>query len=585
MKKITLLAALLGSVYFSNAQIGINTSAPDSSAMLDIVATNKGVLIPRVSLSDTKTMLTGNTTQHESLLVYNTASAGTGEEAVIPGFYYWVPLNGTVAAHWERVVNQSQLSDLTTAQADITKIKALLNAAYGTNNIGGATGDSFGGMVFTPAAGAISAKIEYLKWNGTAYVKEDITSVISSLINANESKTSLQTSTNKKYQYYVSETYLGVSTNPAVTQSVVDGWAASPPTGVYIIDFVKGVSNSFLELSTSITNITKTGGGFYTVKEYIEMLASTPVNGDTKIVLTGAGTPTDPYIAKLQEWDTTLATPAWVDVDNTVFSTIVKANETRTTIGQSKDNTAYLQITVDPKALDKIVYEYNAENGVKNYLSLTDDIKWSIENNQELKDVIKNILNTDGNVYYNLATIAAGTNNGVLGNAELLANTFYYIDSNNKKVKIVLPIDIEQFITALTNATTDQKQLIKNQLGDNISSSTVVNTGDTWVDGGKIFKGIYTTTVLAGTANITGGTIASPGSITITAPTGLTFGDVISIKILDGTLNSLITESVTDVSYSDGSLKFRIGTGNMYNVLKATDLPVKVLVEFSATTP
>lgn len=45
MKKITLMAALLGSAYFSNAQVGIGTPTPNASAMLDITATNKGVLI------------------------------------------------------------------------------------------------------------------------------------------------------------------------------------------------------------------------------------------------------------------------------------------------------------------------------------------------------------------------------------------------------------------------------------------------------------------------------------------------------------------------------------------------------------
>ena len=64
----------------------------------------------------------------------------------------------------------------------------------------------------------------------------------------------------------------------------------------------------------------------------------------------------------------------------------------------------------------------------------------------------------------------------MLNNEELLANTFYYIDSNNKKVKIVLPLDIEQFITALTTATEVQKQTIKNQLGDNFNTTTIVNT-------------------------------------------------------------------------------------------------------------
>lgn len=66
--------------------VGINTSGlvANSSAMLDIDATNMGLLIPRVALSMT-TVAAPVTTPANSLLVYNTATAGD----VTPGFYYW----------------------------------------------------------------------------------------------------------------------------------------------------------------------------------------------------------------------------------------------------------------------------------------------------------------------------------------------------------------------------------------------------------------------------------------------------------------------------------------------------------------
>lgn len=78
--------------------VGINTTgtAPDNSAMLDIDATNRGVLIPRVSLSATN-VAAPITTPATSLMVYNTATAGTAPNNVTPGYYYW---NGTV---WVRV--------------------------------------------------------------------------------------------------------------------------------------------------------------------------------------------------------------------------------------------------------------------------------------------------------------------------------------------------------------------------------------------------------------------------------------------------------------------------------------------------
>ncbi len=59
--------------------------------MLDIVSSNLGLLIPRVALtaSNAAGPITSPTT---SLMVYNTATAGTIPNAVTPGFYYW---NGT----------------------------------------------------------------------------------------------------------------------------------------------------------------------------------------------------------------------------------------------------------------------------------------------------------------------------------------------------------------------------------------------------------------------------------------------------------------------------------------------------------
>src|SRR5690606_23495601 len=62
-------------------------------------------------------------------------------------------------------------------------------------------------------------------------------------------------------------------------------------------------------------------------------------------------------------------------VPSTAFNNIVKANETQTTIGKSADNSAYVQVTTDPKAVDKIVYEYVTENAtVKNYMDITADV-------------------------------------------------------------------------------------------------------------------------------------------------------------------------------------------------------------------
>ena len=74
----------------SFSQVGIGTTSPDASSLLQIDdgAGNKGVLIPQVALSATN-VSAPITSPATSLLVYNTAISSTGTTAVVPGFYYW----------------------------------------------------------------------------------------------------------------------------------------------------------------------------------------------------------------------------------------------------------------------------------------------------------------------------------------------------------------------------------------------------------------------------------------------------------------------------------------------------------------
>jgi len=99
--KILVIAILVGAQIISlngfSQNVGINTTGvnPAASAMLDIVSSNKGLLVPRVSL--TSTSLAGPiSSPATSLLVYNNASAGGGSTAVTPGYYFWD------GSKWER---------------------------------------------------------------------------------------------------------------------------------------------------------------------------------------------------------------------------------------------------------------------------------------------------------------------------------------------------------------------------------------------------------------------------------------------------------------------------------------------------
>lgn len=95
-----LLIAIFYSATTVAQNVGINATgnSPDASAGLDIDFTDKGVLIPRVALTAINSS-SPISSPASSLLVYNTASAGTFPNNVTPGFYYWDG-NG-----WSRLMN------------------------------------------------------------------------------------------------------------------------------------------------------------------------------------------------------------------------------------------------------------------------------------------------------------------------------------------------------------------------------------------------------------------------------------------------------------------------------------------------
>jgi len=87
------MAGFLLATALSSAQVGINTTSPNPSAILDINSSNKGILGPRIPLTSATMQLSPNPNA-TGLLVYNTGPT------LNPGYYFW---NGT---EW-RVFNTS----------------------------------------------------------------------------------------------------------------------------------------------------------------------------------------------------------------------------------------------------------------------------------------------------------------------------------------------------------------------------------------------------------------------------------------------------------------------------------------------
>jgi microcystin-dependent protein len=91
-KEVMLVMCLmvLSTTILQAQNIAINSTgaSPDSSSVLDISSANKGLLIPRIALTSNLDVTTISSPA-TSLLVYNTATAGTTPNEVLPGYYYW----------------------------------------------------------------------------------------------------------------------------------------------------------------------------------------------------------------------------------------------------------------------------------------------------------------------------------------------------------------------------------------------------------------------------------------------------------------------------------------------------------------
>ncbi len=78
----------------------VSGSNPDASAKLEVRSSNKGFLPPRIALTGNNDVTT-IASPASGLLVYNTASAGTGSQTIAPGYYYF---NGTI---WKAIGENS----------------------------------------------------------------------------------------------------------------------------------------------------------------------------------------------------------------------------------------------------------------------------------------------------------------------------------------------------------------------------------------------------------------------------------------------------------------------------------------------
>ena len=128
MRKGIVVLVLCLAFLSGKAQTGIGTTTPDASAKLDVSATNKGFLPPRIALTATNAA-SPVTSPATGLLVYNTATTGSAPNNVAPGYYYW---NGSA---WVAILGNITTSSISGngTTTTLTNFGAEVNVQSGTS--------------------------------------------------------------------------------------------------------------------------------------------------------------------------------------------------------------------------------------------------------------------------------------------------------------------------------------------------------------------------------------------------------------------------------------------------------------------
>ncbi len=362
---ITIIVWLLLGIAESYAQVGVGTALPNNSSQLDVVSTNKGVLIPRVALtssSDASTITSGNV---ESLLIYNTSNTGD----VSRGFYFW---SGT---KWEKLVGTND-SGLISSPETLT---TLVDNGNGTMTYTDENGTA--NTINTTVAiqdGTIDIDGDGTNDNGVTL--QDVINNINNITSANETLTTLVDNGNGTMTYTDENgTANTINTTVAIQDGTIDiDGDGTNDNGVTLQDVINNINN-ITSANETLTTLVDNGNGTMTYTDEngtANTINTTVAIQDGTIDIDGDGT---------NDNGVTLQ-----DVINNI-NNITSANETLTTLVDNGNGTS----------------TYTDENGTANSITnsvasgnvqvadgtIDVDGDGTPDNNVSLQDVVTNINN------------------------------------------------------------------------------------------------------------------------------------------------------------------------------------------------
>jgi hypothetical protein len=196
--KIVINLLIVFCALHATAQTGIGTTTPNASAKLEVFATNKGFLPPRVTLTST-TDATTIASPAEGLLVYNIGSVG-----LQAGYYYW---NG---ANWATIATGGLAGNAVVA-SDLVK---LYSEVY--SNASGKISNTSGYSFTVPVSGRYLFDFSSTTWGGNSTTTFKVRQGTTDL--GTDSQTSLNNNVHVEYNGKVEvNLQAGITYNVALT--------------------------------------------------------------------------------------------------------------------------------------------------------------------------------------------------------------------------------------------------------------------------------------------------------------------------------------------------------------------------------
>lgn len=232
---------LLNTTIANSQNVGINSSGtnPDASAGLDVSFTNKGLLIPRVALTG-KTDVATISSAATSLLVYNTANAGTSPNEVFPGYYWW---DGTI---WNRFSNETLRRFLS---SNVINSNAVANTAADVT-----------GLSFDVISGVTYKFKFYIVYNAAATTTGSRWSIngptASSLMYSSEyTLTSTTTTRNIHLTGYNLPASSNASSLTTGNLAIIEGYITPSANGTVIARFASEVASSAVTAVSGLSHV------------------------------------------------------------------------------------------------------------------------------------------------------------------------------------------------------------------------------------------------------------------------------------------------------------------------------------------